>query len=114
MLNFNRYTLRSTGERVAKISVEFVIDRADLVRATEVAIVDLLPASIDASDVELAAKVIKRSLVENTLRDICHAYGEIYFDSGDHDLSCGEFRDMVRVYADDVVSRLYPELTSSN
>lgn len=122
MINFSRYTKRSNGERVAKISVEFVIDRESLVKGAIAAIVDAaydyskiggsLDGDTDATYTEVADS-LTRTKVEKALRNLVFSYGSIALESTDDYVAIDYgYSDLVHDLADAVVSRLYPELST--
>lgn len=113
-LDFTKWSItQRTGEReaVAKVAVSHIVGRDDLVRSCERAIVDHLPHEFGQDGIDRIAHDLARTDVEKVLRSLLTSYGSVYFESGDHDLSCGDLDDAVREAAQHIISRLYPELT---
>lgn len=115
-LDFTKYTVRMNGDNrqpAAKMLVEFYVTRDDLVKGAATVLVDMVGWQAFHSDYIGQAAHVKRSLIENTVRSQYRMGGDAYMGDGDFTPECAyEVQALVLDLADQIVDRLYPELTN--
>lgn len=110
-MNWNRWTNKRTGARMAAVRVEFYIEVDDLVGAAMKVIDDLVDTyEPEDTDIDAAAAKLSRAKIDTMVVECLRSYGSMWMESSDNYLNtAGWTHSLIRLRASEAVTRLYPE-----